>query len=335
MKSEEDIIQESIQKFAELTGSRIRTIRILGNEKDAEVEIEINGIPFRFTVEVKSEINKGELALLRDRIYADTQDYLIVTDSMNSAAAETARELSMNYIDAQGNAYIKLPSTYIDIRGKNNKNLRAKQPRNRAYKTAGMRVVYALLCNPGLENSTYDEIAEASGVSAGSAHIVLKDLHREGFLFFKSKSNRKLIEKQRLFEKWIILYPEQLKRKFYLGSYQTDNADFWKNIDIKKTNCLWGGETAAALLTNYLKPAFHTVYAKANIGKFLAYGKLTKAENGNAEVIKQFWNFRNEDKRLVHPLLIYTDLMNSGNSRCIDTAKLIYERELAEYLREN
>jgi hypothetical protein len=38
---------------------------------------------------------------------------------------------------------------------------------------------------------------------------------------------------------------------------------------------------------------------------------------------------------LVPPLLIYADLMATGDTRNIETARMIYEKELSKYFREN
>jgi hypothetical protein len=41
------------------------------------------------------------------------------------------------------------------------------------------------------------------------------------------------------------------------------------------------------------------------------------------------------NNQLVHPILIYADLMASGDPRNIETAQIIYEQELAQYFRED
>jgi hypothetical protein len=97
------------------------------------------------------------------------------------------------------------------------------------------------------------------------------------------------------------------------------------------------GETAAALLTKYLKPQNHTIYTKDNYGKLLLQLKLKNDPNGNIEVLKQFWNFEDAraEKKLVNPVLIYADLLATRDRRNIETANLIYKNEIIRYIGQD
>jgi hypothetical protein len=58
--------------------------------------------------------------------------------------------------------------------------------------------------------------------------------------------------------------------------------------------------------------------------------KLLPDNNGNIIIYNAFAdNQQGKHKNTVHPLLVYTDLMNTGNSRCQETAQLIWDKELA------
>jgi len=69
----------------------------------------------------------------------------------------------------------------------------------------------------------------------------------------------------------------------------------------------------------------------------LLKNKLTKDENGDIEILDIFWRFVQNHLRnnLVPPLLIYTDLIATGDTRNIETARIIYEKELSKYFRED
>ena len=89
---------------------------------------------------------------------------------------------------------------------------------------------------------------------------------------------------------------------------------------------------AADHLTRYLKPEFSTVYTDEEPGKLLLMNGLKKVpdwESGNVEVLQKFWQFENSEKPgLVPALLVYADLIASGNSRNLETAKIIYKKYL-------
>jgi hypothetical protein len=65
--------------------------------------------------------------------------------------------------------------------------------------------------------------------------------------------------------------------------------------------------------------------------------KLRKDPNGDIEILNTFWNVDNEfnRKEIVNPILVYADLMATNDPRNIETAKIIYEQELAKYFRED
>jgi hypothetical protein len=115
------------------------------------------------------------------------------------------------------------------------------------------------------------------------------------------------------------------------------NRDWWKDINIKDFGAYWGGEVAAVFLTKYLRPEIFTIYTKEPIGKLVLKNRLKKDPEGNVEILNLFWNFKfnavNDD--LVHPVLIYADLMATGDHRNIETAGVIYDTEITRFIRED
>lgn len=52
--------------------------------------------------------------------------------------------------------------------------------------------------------------------------------------------------------------------------------------------------------------------------------------------MKKFWNFENpEYPGITHPILVYADLIAAGDPRNIEAAKIIYEKEIVRYIKEN
>jgi len=52
---------------------------------------------------------------------------------------------------------------------------------NRAFKVRGLQILFALLCNPGLENQPLREMAKVADVALGTVQWVLKDLNTMGY----------------------------------------------------------------------------------------------------------------------------------------------------------
>lgn len=55
-------------------------------------------------------------------------------------------------------------------------------------------------------------------------------------------------------------------------------------------------------------------------------------ENGNVKVYQKFWQYEEKENKVVPPLLVYADLINTGDRRCIETAQKIYEKYLQDKL---
>ena len=151
------------------------------------------------------------------------------------------------------------------------------------------------------------------------------------------KRGRRLTNKEKLIERWVTTYPEQLRPKLVLGRYKAVAHDWWKHAPTLSTQAYWGGEVAAAKLTKYLKPEQVVLYAKGKPGELLLTNKLKKAPNGDVEILEAFWQTEYDwpYPELVPPLLIYADLLATGDARNIETARMIYEQQLAGFIQEN
>jgi hypothetical protein len=168
---------------------------------------------------------------------------------------------------------------------------------------------------------------------------VMHELNDTGFLLVVGKGKGRkirLINKERLLERWITAYAEQLRPKLMLGRYR-GAAGWWKEVTLDPKHALWGGEVAALKLTGHLNPQEATIYAdKENLAALLIQHKLKKDPAGDVEFLYRFWRqdavLPNRD--MVHPLLVYADLMATGNQRNIETARMIYDQHIIQLVRE-
>jgi len=69
----------------------------------------------------------------------------------------------------------------------------------------------------------------------------------------------------------------------------------------------------------------------------LLKNKIKRDPHCNIEVMIVFWKFKLSwlHDELVPPLLIYADLLATGDARNIETARIIYEREITRFIRED
>ncbi len=304
--------------------------------KDAVVKIEWNDLDYYFAVEIKNIVTRAILGVVIHQIHRLQQNEkgMLVAKYINPQIADELKKMDVSFIDTVGNAYINEPPLYIYLKG--NRPEKIDQPA-RTFRPTGLQVIFALLCNPGLENKPYRDIANKADVALGTVVEIMDDLKKTGYLIDTGVRRRQLVRKKDLLNKWVTAYPEQLQRKKMIGRFKADNQYWWENANLKEADALWGGEVAANILTEYLKPQIITVYAKRPIARFLLKNKLIKDENGDIEILERFWEFGQDPlyNNLVPPLLIYTDLMATGDTRNIETARIIYEKELSKYFRED
>lgn len=134
--------------------------------------------------------------------------------------------------------------------------------------------------------------------------------------------------------RWAEAYRGTLRPKLQLYTYrfaQKESAANWRNQTVQ--GFYWGGETGAALLTNFLTPEKFTVYTNQHRTEVMRQLRLVPDEQGPVEILQQFWpdDLPGQADRLVAsapPLLIYADLITTLDSRNQEAAKRIK----AEYL---
>jgi hypothetical protein len=136
-----------------------------------------------------------------------------------------------------------------------------------------------------------------------------------------------------MIDEWTTLYPSLLRGSLELGRFRTDMADWWQDVPDMRDRCWFGGEPAAAMLTGYLKPATFTLYCANEVPReWIAKARLRPDRDGNIEFLKspiRFTTAAGYPQNVVPPLLVYADLVASGDSRNLETARLLREQYLS------
>jgi hypothetical protein len=316
------------------------------------LRIRVQETELRFYAEVKINITKtglGMLLLQKDKF---PYPILLVTNYVTTQIAEQLKKENIQFIDTAGNAYINKPPLYIFVKG--NKPPDIFLHLKRAFKPTGLKVIYAFLCNPNLLNKTYRDIAKVADVALGTVGWIIRDLKEMGYLLDMGKRGYKLIRKEDLLTRWLTDYPEKLRPKLLLGRFRGPQ-DWWQQKTLDLQYAQWGAEVAAAKLTKYLKPQIITIYiTPQQLTTLLTENRLKKDPEGDIEILRRFWTqtlflweYKGEKlpvpmemgrpvlEDVVNPILIYADLMATGDQRNIETAKVIYEQYLIQYLRED
>ena len=258
---------------------------------------------------------------------------MLVTPYISPTIAQTFVKEGINYIDKAGNCYIQHNNLLIFIAGKK-REIPVKINKPRIFGEAGTKLLYELLLHPEHVNLPFRELASLTHLSLGSVSVIFQELTQKGFV--SKAKERILLDKEALLKRWLIAYSEVLRPKLIMKRMRPLSTSFYKewstlDLSIISTQTQWGGEPAGCILTKNITPATYTIYTDTpwqNIGKTLG---LIPDEEGRIEILSHFST--EEPGKTVSPLLVYADLMISGDSRNREVAKIIENNELS-YLKQ-
>ena len=335
-----ELLDQAIEHLAKNTGLTIEVVHYLHEHRDIDATgtlyTGVKAIPL--AIELKTRVTNALMGHLIYQFEQVTEQGLLIAGYINPIMAERLKAMDIWFLDAVGNTYINAKPVFIYIKGNKAAEKPTAKTLQRAFRPSGLKVCYALLCNPELVNVPYREIAQISEVALGTVGWVINDLVEMGHIIDMGARGRRLTDRKKLLERWLIAYPEQLRPKLETGRYRAPNPDWWQTAPLHNIQAYWGGEVAADRLTQYLKPEIITIYVMEKWATELKLAnKLRKDPNGDIEILNTFWDVENELNQTdsVNPILIYADLMASGDPRNIETAQIIYEQELVEHFRKD
>ncbi|AKS43208.1 hypothetical protein WM2015_2851 [Wenzhouxiangella marina] len=308
-----------------LTVKAQRNARPRKNQRvDAELTIEYSGKRLSCAVELKHHLRPATLGATLQQLRTLPGKPMIVADYVAPPMAERLRELGVWFADAGGNIYLEDPPLLVWVTGRPRPKLQIQKPRARAFQPSGLQVLFALLCKPELADQPYREIARQAGVAHGTVGWVMAELPAMDFLA-EYRNRRILTNYDKLLTQWAEAYARTLRPKLQLARYQAPRVDWWKEFNANEFDYVLGGEPAGALIVGHLKPERITLYGRREIKKFMTQFALHPAADGNVELLERFWNFTEDRAGTAPAPLVYADLLAEGDTRCIESAELIYQ----------
>ena len=303
-----------------------------GAVSDAGITVLYGDHLLQLNIEIISRFDKAAAALLHAK-QGNAEPVVVVTPYISSEMADRMRTYGIEFIDTCGNVFINRPPVYIFVKGhKANPDMKP-EPRIRAFKTSGLKIIFTLLSVPDSVQKTFRELANLSNVSLGTVNGVINDLNKLGYIIDAGNQNRILDRTKELFDRWVTTYPEELKTKLNRKTFRPEDTQWWKKAEPDRDE-MWSGEIAAAKLTGYLTPGTGTLYSKPPYTKLAVKYRLRNDPKGQVEILEKFWNFDQSDGNglTVPPILIYADLISTGDARTIETARIIYNEYIAQLI---
>lgn len=302
---------------------------------DALIDLVYGEEKIRYVATCKSVIDrKVQLDQVCRQLHAFGPQGLLIAPYITKELAQYCQVIGLQFVDTCGNAYLRAAGLFVLITGeKNQRGQHFARPPKGLTSAAGLRVAFALLCKPELINSPLKDIAGDTGVSLGTAYNVLEDLERRGYLINrKDAKRRKLLERRRLMDEWVMNYPSTLRLKLNGRRFSAFDPVWWENASLDGIDFAWGAEVAAKKMTGYLKPSTQTLYvqpadmAKAIKNLAIQY-RIKPDQDGHIEILEKFWHWKSDGSCDIAPsLLVYSELQAILDPRAQETADMIKER---------
>lgn len=328
---EKRVLEMAIAGLEKSTNIQVKTF---GRSKASDmnnVQITIdfpNGIQLkRQTPKVRTNVTYSAIA--ETATEAADNGVVLVADYISQPQADKLRELNLPFFDTAGNAFFNAKGFFVFVSGRKGKIVKEKAPR--LFRPPGMKILFALLTDPGLEQVSYRQISAETNVPTPTVGVFMNDLEKAGYLSKRISGERRLERRSDLFKRFVENYAESFRPTLEPVRFRAERFEdrWWERIDLSEFNAFWGGEAGGALLTKHLKPESATIYADSLLPKFQAKYRLVRDKNGNIEILKKFWT-TGEIGSVAPPLIVYSELVATAERRRLETAQLIYDEHLVD-----
>lgn len=353
---EQDILDKSKLSLKQIFGDELFIKDKPFSNKNSIIDgvLKINSVIFHYIIVSQTRLERLLNAIESNEFNSHNNDYtpLIIIDYATKGTIDLLKEKQVFFIDSSGNCYINLPNFKIHVEGKKNE-VTPYLKKKRAFQKTGLKLIYQLFIDSSLTNLSYREISTKTDVSLASVSYIFDELKEDGFITEVSGTKKNLSNIQRLIQKWSISYAEILRPKIHRGYLLNIKDDFRFNdllvkIDKNEVSDFFiGGEYAANLLNNSIKPQKVILYSNERLSKIADKYNLvpiTKLKDNKfeIEILEKFWLENNVNQKsisnkinLVDPILIYADLIASNNHRSVITAEQILKNEVRNKFRKH
>ena len=357
--TESETIDKALERLTEAHPVRVVRLRrepqdLESRGWDGEIILKTAEGTFRYVFEAKSHLRPPDVRHLRIQTAASRKRWdrvvgaLLIADYVNPQLAHELRDAGINFVDTAGNLFLRAePGLFLYVEGKKSPVTQKKRV-TRLFQPSGLTMLFGLLLQPESVNHPYRHLAEKNGVALGTVGWVMRDLREQGFLERTGKGRARLARRKDLFDRWVEGYSSRLRPKVFLGEFRSPAADLDQVVKAldeyavqQKINWgLTGGFAADELVHHYRGPTL-TLFLetwKQSLQKELRW---LSSEGGPITALRAFspdvFSVRPTDTTypVVHPLLVYAELLYGGTDRELETARLIYTRCLEPTLAKD
>lgn len=319
---ETEIINEAMENFQQYANVFWKWSPIPNNLFDGNLTLKINNKNFILNTEIKKDLKNHQIDNILKK-NKEVENFLLVAERLYPKVRDQLRKNEINYIEANGNVFLQNNDIFI-FNNINKTKPEKKETGNRAFTKTGLKVMFHMLLDTTLINKTQREIAKITNVALGNIPQIINGLYDTGLIIKLNKNEYAIENYLEFLNKWAIEYHQTLKPNLLKKRYRFPKNIQWQELKFKDNNTIWGGEPAADILTNYLRPEKFLLYTTETVKEIMLKYKLIPNDEGEIYVYDIFWEHTVIGNNLVPKPLIYADLIMTNDKRCIETAKMIY-----------
>ena len=307
---------------------------------DAIITLKTATQEVRYVVEVKaSNLSRAVASQVIALANHSSETLLLCAHYIPPAIAEELAGAGVQFVDTMGNQHLQIAGRYfVHVTGK--RPTEASLAENRSTQLTGFLVYFALVAEPELRGASIRTVAAAVGVSKSAVAHARSKLEREKLLVVR-RSGEDWLDTQAVLDRWLVGYTEVVRPRLMVGGYRTQDTDpdqleHHLERDMPK-GLAWGygGGAAAYRLTRHYRgetTVIHVMKPPSDLGRALR--AVRSDQNPSLIVLRSAGPLllQGSVPGIAHPLLVYSELLGTGNERAREAAAEVRERYLRERL---
>lgn len=256
---------------------------------------------------------------------AHHHEVLVLAPLVSGESAARLAAAGANYVDDAGNLRLALGERYLaQIEGKT----LPPPERPAGIRSAGYRVLFALMAWPELAGRPQREIGERAGTSRTAVSALLQRLTQEGHLLGRDR-RRRLVVGEELLRRWTVGYTDILRPALFIRRYRMPQGG--REVLVRRLEAMvedryaWGGGMAASRLGGTFVGERVTLHVRESSAAL----PLSPDPHGPIHVLRipgpLAWHsgsptWDGGGVQSAHPLLVHAELMDQRGDRALRAA---------------
>jgi hypothetical protein len=325
---------DQLRALRGVKGLRVSTVDSSSNEPSFNARISLRttaGVLPLIAVESKSHLGHGgvEHLILRTRGVRDP--VLVLAPHVGSGIGTRLADAGLNYLDLSGNCHIAVGSFHVHIEGRTRA---AHQASDKGLRSAGFQVLFTYLADSALLDAPVRTVADRAGVSRQPVSDVRQRLLQDDFIV-RARGRLQWSERRKddALRLWLNGYETTVRPSLLFGTYRTRSDPDQLEQEIAAalpalgiSELRWGGTSAGFRFTKYYRGSRTTVHVHAMPADLPRKLRALPDPHGNLVVMDAFGAINwQPDSDTVHPLLVYSEMLRSGDERARDAAEGVFD----------